>query len=540
MSAANLQSQRWIAGAVRRFATGGSKPPVTAAVAGDSEAHASSILCLTPLMRQRRFYTTTDGGDKASVWKTMERRGRVEDEDNETEEVPEEMVPKTFREFLQYCKIINAVNMPALLMKEGLPNTNGVMEALQDQSMLNLITDEGFYYLVMVGWQGEMAGHTFRVFDSAERDKVWKEMMRWVSLLEGQLGPKSHAALMQVASAAGRTDDCLDRYRESIENGNITRFSVASVLYALGRSRKQSALDSAQTVFQFCKEHSFRREEYKAFIFANARKGNWRDARYHFEAYKKHFPSVDKRGVKSAEDLKVLSTLLTAYSRGRNSTGAEEVFSEITQRFETNNLLVSSLISSYANGSVKGYNKARMLFLRSYDVTYTSSANAWMKVMVALVRSLRALTVEHSDAVEESIKKSKGYQVTGWAGSMIIAKRRAKQRHAFLLQRFWKLYQVMEAFPSHYKPDAVTYYHALQFAKETGDVAQATKVLQDAEDAGLKHTTYYNLAISAHARNADVRGVMQLFKEMRKPPAYVRLGAVQCLVILLRTQETPA
>eukprot|EP00754_Rhynchopus_humris_P010817 Rhum_TRINITY_DN14178_c0_g1::Rhum_TRINITY_DN14178_c0_g1_i9::g.70644::m.70644 len=520
MSAANLQSQRWIAGAVRRFAAGGSKPPAAAAVAGDSEAHASSILCLTPLMRQRRFYSTTpDGGDKSSVWKTMERRSRVEDEDEANEEVPEEMVPKTFREFLQYCKIINSVNMPALLMKEGLPNTNGVMEALQDLSMLNLITDEGFYYLVIVGWQGEMAAHKFRVFESAEREKVWKEMMRWVSQLEGQLGPKSYAALMQVASAAGRTDDCLDRYRESIENGNITRFSVASVLYALGRSRKQSALDSAQTVFQFCKEHSFRREEYKAFIYANARKGNWRDARYHFEAYKKHFPTVDKRGVKSAEDLKVLSTLLTAYSRGRNSTGAEEVFSEITQRFETSNLLVSSLISSYANGSVKGYNKARMLFLRSYDVTYTSSANAWMKVMVGLIRSLRRITEPHDDAVEEKIQKSKGIENSPWGSSVLASKRRAKQRSAFLIQRFWKLYQVMESFPSHYKPDAVTFYHALQFARETKDVAQATKVLQDAEEAGLKHTTYYNLAISAYARNADVRGVMQLFKEMRKPPA---------------------
>eukprot|EP01061_Rhynchopus_euleeides_P011727 TRINITY_DN21296_c1_g1_i1.p1 TRINITY_DN21296_c1_g1~~TRINITY_DN21296_c1_g1_i1.p1 ORF type:complete len:1311 (+),score=448.88 TRINITY_DN21296_c1_g1_i1:541-3933(+) len=403
------------------------------------------------------------------------------------------------------------------------------MELLEDLKILHLLNDEGCFYLVLVGWMGDIMKHRFRVFTAAEREKQWKVMMKWLNGVEDQWGPKTTAALMQVASTAGLTEACITLYFDATKKGYATRYVLPSVVYALGKSGKMSHLDNAREVFNFCAENSFRREDYVAFIHANARQGNWRDARYYFEAFRKDFPHVSNKGSSSPQEAKLLTTLLAAYSRGRNPTGALELYQEFSDKYRLSDMQCSAMISAYADGSVRGYNAARMTFLRSYDITYTPSATAWMKVMTALAQSLHDTCLgEPRDAVEKmmllNIRQGNDYiQTTQFQG-------RARYRYRHLKHRFWKLYEILKAYPSHYQPDHVTYYQSLKFAMVTEDPQAAMMVLDDAEKQGIRHTVFFNLAIGAHAKAMDVKGVLELFKKLRERKLVPDIGTYASIV----------
>ena len=286
--------------------------------------------------------------------------------------------------------------------------------------------------------------------------------------------------------------------------------------YAFAKSATQSHMDHAREVFNFCNANSFRQEDYKSFIYACSRVGNWRDARYYYENYKKDFKIglTGVNGIKTAKEERLMTMLLTAYSRGRNPGGALEVYNDISAKYTPKDIQCSAMLAAYATGSIRHYNASRMLFLRSHDITYTHSATAWMKVMVALANNLeQACMGEPRDAVERLILDKLG-KADGFKQRTMM-QQRAFFRHKHLCARFWKFFDVMKKFSSHYKPDAVTYYHALQFAATTGDTANALLMLKEIEAAGMDHITYYNLVIRAHAKVSDVKAVIELFKKLR-------------------------
>eukprot|EP01064_Diplonema_japonicum_P024881 TRINITY_DN3568_c1_g1_i1.p1 TRINITY_DN3568_c1_g1~~TRINITY_DN3568_c1_g1_i1.p1 ORF type:complete len:1280 (+),score=364.67 TRINITY_DN3568_c1_g1_i1:58-3897(+) len=474
-----------------------------------------------PIKKAGRGYCTNDAESKLhparkrTVWSSLETKSRDPQDDDE-EELRPDMVPHTFGEYLKHCKIVGAINMPDLFIKEGLPEKVAtIITSLKDISCLHLLDDDAFYYLLMCGWLPEMRKNTFRVFDNLSRVEEWKAMLRVINSMPDQWGPKTLAALMHTASAMGLTEECLELYRTAEEKGVLTRYSLPSVMYSLGHSKD---LDKAGQIFRWIEEKGVRGEDYRSFIFANSKVGNWRDAKYYYELYRK--TRVGEPA--SYQDEKVMTTLLAAYSRGRNWKGANEIFEEITMKYPPTDIHTSALIASNANGSINGYNRARMCFLRSYDITYTSSANAWMKVMIKVYDSLRKIIHDPVDGVEKSLS-DKDHDFT-------VFRRLGLFKIKHLSNRLWKLYEIMKSYPSHYKPNAITYFHALQFAKVTRNPDMAMVVLRDAANDGVKHVVLYNLAISAFARCVDIAGTFALFKEMRAEKLTPDIGTYAALV----------
>eukprot|EP01059_Diplonema_ambulator_P000818 TRINITY_DN1065_c0_g1_i2.p1 TRINITY_DN1065_c0_g1~~TRINITY_DN1065_c0_g1_i2.p1 ORF type:complete len:896 (+),score=233.86 TRINITY_DN1065_c0_g1_i2:65-2689(+) len=436
---------------------------------------------------------------KRTIWSEIQTHSTVAD-DEEEEELSPDLVPHTFTEYLKHCQIVNAISIPDLFIKEGLPDKmSSIIDSIDNIGCLRLLDDEALYYLLMCGWLPEIRRHPFRVFDSQQRKADWKAMMKTLKSISLQWGPKTLAALMHCSSSMGFTEETLDLYRTAEEQGILTRYSLPSVMYSLGHARD---IDRAGEVFRWIEEKGVRGEDYRSFIFANSKVGNWRDARYYYEQYKKTTSGESP----SRQEEKVFTTLLAAYSRGRNWKGAQEVFEELTKKYIPTDMHTSCLIASNANGSINGFNRARMCFLSSYDITYTSSANAWMKVMGKLYTSLLYIAGEAIDGVEKSFGESKNMSQTG---------RSSITKLSHLSNRFWKLYSVMKAFPSHYKPNAITYYHAMQFAKLSKNPDMALSVLRDAAHDGVKHVSLYNLAIGAFARCIDISGTFALYKELR-------------------------
>ncbi|KAJ9440442.1 hypothetical protein DIPPA_13913 [Diplonema papillatum] len=273
-------------------------------------------------------------------------------------------------------------------------------------------------------------------------------------------------------------------------------------MYGLGHDKD---IDRASHIFQWVDKKGSRGEDYRAFIFANAKVGNWRDARYYYETYKKTRPGEPPNDA----DLRLMTTLLAAYARGRNSGGAEVLYDEICRKYRPSDTLTTTLITSYANGSIRGFNKARVLFMKSFDLTFTPSANAWMKVMLNLYASLSAVAGERQDEVEKKLEPAK---VFTYADSIT---RLAAMKARYLEDRFWRLYEIMRRFPTHYKPDAITYFHCLQFARASRRPERAIEVLRAAGEDGIKHTAYYNLVLGAHSKVLDSASTYQYFREMR-------------------------
>ena len=138
---------------------------------------------------QQRMYCSK--ADKKGVWSELKKQAEeAANVEVDEADVSPEMIPKTFKEYLQYCKIIGTLDMPAVLSKEGQPSSAvGVMEALDELHMLHLVKDDELFYLILVGWGADLAKYRFRVFNRAEREKSFKELLQWVVKIES-LGHK--------------------------------------------------------------------------------------------------------------------------------------------------------------------------------------------------------------------------------------------------------------------------------------------------------------------------------------------------------------
>ena len=436
-----------------------------------------------------------EAATSSNIWK----RKKIDEEEEET---TNDGIPTTFREYLQYCKGVGAVDVPELIQKEGIPDkVTNVILALEDTGTIQYLDDRSWYFMILSKWLPAMKKHQFHVFDDAARREIWSDMMHTLNNIKDRWGPLTTAALLHSASSLGFEKETQQLYEEAHSKQYLTRYIFPSLIYSKGRARE---LTDANEVYKYLEQKGVRAEDYRAIVYANSRVGCWREAQYYFDLFKKSCPNEPP----SRQDHKLMVTLLSAYARGRNYKGAMKLLEEITTKYRPSNIVYSAAINAHCDGSIRGFNSARMLFLRAYDVTQISSANAWMKVMIKLYESISVTDGSNSDEIEKRLLLLKDTAHTPF-------RRLATRKRQQLMKRFWGLYDICKQYTNQFKPDAITYFHALQFAKACHDPERAQDVLRDAAEAGVKHTKLYNLAIGAYAKCMDVRGTYDLFKELR-------------------------
>eukprot|EP01060_Flectonema_neradi_P034687 TRINITY_DN616_c0_g1_i2.p1 TRINITY_DN616_c0_g1~~TRINITY_DN616_c0_g1_i2.p1 ORF type:complete len:771 (+),score=125.87 TRINITY_DN616_c0_g1_i2:97-2409(+) len=465
---------------------------------------------------QWKAYCT--GTRKESVWAKRKEENEAKEAESKENKF-DEGIPSTFREYLQYCKLVGAADVPEMLQKDGVPErVTDIILALEDTGTIQFLDDRSWYFMILSSWLPAMKKHQFHVFDDVARREIWTDMMHTLNNIKNRWGPLTVAALLHAASTLGFEKEAQQLYEEAHEKQYLTRYVFPSLIYAKGRSKE---LAEANEVLKYLEPKGLRAEDYRAIIFANSKVGSWREAQYHFDMFKRSCPNDPP----SQQDHKLMVTLLSAYARGRNHVGATKLLEEINSKYRPSNIVYSATINAHCDGSVRGFNAARMLFLRAYDVTQISSANAWMKVMIRLYESMAITTGDRADEVEKRLLVSLKDPHARSSYEKLVGRKRTQ-----LIQRFWGLYDICKQYPNQFKPNAITYFHAMQFAKTTHDPDRAQDVLRDAAEAGIKHTKLHNLAIGAYASCMDVRGTYSLFKEMRTEKLVPDIGTFTALM----------
>eukprot|EP01065_Artemidia_motanka_P029971 TRINITY_DN36014_c0_g1_i1.p1 TRINITY_DN36014_c0_g1~~TRINITY_DN36014_c0_g1_i1.p1 ORF type:complete len:875 (+),score=278.91 TRINITY_DN36014_c0_g1_i1:85-2709(+) len=460
----------------------------------------------------RRYCTDAGGEEKGGGF--WERTHKVREVAEEGAAVKaSDVAPPDYAAYVGWTAARNHIDVQEMLSRDGLPGIQNICADLKAHQLQEKLTDEALWFLVLAGWLPEMRKLSVRVIHQEKRAAMFSKMVAFLAECRDAWGSKTFASLIHAASAVGLTQEAVRWYKEAIREGLLSRYVMPSLIYALAAG---GDIERAGDVHRWVHSRGIRNEDLRAWIFANSKVGNWRDAQFFFDLLARRKSPVEPgedlpETSKHPTDDRLWTTLLAAYARGLNYEGAAGVYARIHRMFKLTDVHVTAYVSAHSTGGVVAFNKARVLLMGTRFVYSTSVFNAYMKVMVRLAESLKP-TESRLKWQKDDVEFSLGPVVEDRPDVQITRMR--AQKLQYTSERFWSLYDIMKENPK-LRPDAITYLHAMKFAQCTKDPPKATMVLQDAEAAGITHIVYHTLAISTYARRLDLRGTVALVHDAR-------------------------